>query len=135
MLVFIHSIYYVHGHSVSQGIIRFSDFHSGVAGGSVAPPSRVKISKKNLNRSTPEDEATTLNRNVRDRLSSDKVLYLRRMLSVNVIKHVNCTDNRDGEKGMKAHSKFWKFHCQNFMTFFTLLLYLLYIWVHPKILL
>jgi len=57
------------------------------------------------------------------------VLYSRRRVSVNVIKYVNRTDNRDGEKRMKAFSKFWKFHC-DFMTFVTMLLYLFYIQVH-----
>jgi len=54
------------------------------------------------------------------------VLYPRRLVSVIVIKYVNYTGDRDGEKGMKAHSKFWKFHCENFMTFVTMLLYSIY---------
>jgi len=62
------------------------------------------------------------------------VLYLRRRVSVNVIKYVNRNDNRDGEMGIKVLSKFWKFHC-DFMTFVAMLLYLFYIQVHVKVLL
>ena len=51
-------IYYVHGHSISYGIIKFLGCCSGVAGGSMASFLRVKKSKKHLNRSIPEDEAT-----------------------------------------------------------------------------